>query len=232
MKARKVRRLDPEMPLADAAERILRVRVDELYSFTPKALDASEERALHDMRIAAKRLRYLLELTAPCFGAYAATGAKRAKQLQDLLGEIHDCDVMLPLVRDHLAALRDDDAGELRRLAGDADDLDPSFAARAPHRRAYRGLETLIVHLEARRELLFARFLERWSDLQRRGFRARLEHALSERPAARPRVLEREVRRLRAVVTEDERRLRDAVAGRAGDLREHRTDPVASDGDA
>jgi hypothetical protein len=232
MKARKVKKIDPEMPLADAAERILRVRVDELYSFTPKALDPSEERALHDMRIAAKRLRYLLELTSPCFGAYAATGAKRAKQLQDLLGEIHDCDVMLPLVRGHLEALRAADAAELRRMAGDADDLDPSLAARAPHRRAYRGLETLIVHLEARRELLFARFLERWRDLQRQGFRARLEHALGERSRGRQTVRDREVGRLRAVVTGDERRLRDAVAGRGRDRPEPRTEPVTSDGEA
>src|SRR3981189_3886586 len=117
MKARKVKKIDPEMPLADAAERILRVRVDELYSFTPKALDPSEENALHDMRIAAKRLRYLLELTAPYLGVYALTGAKRAKQLQDLLGEIHDCDVMLPLVRDHLARVRPGDAAGPRRMA-------------------------------------------------------------------------------------------------------------------
>jgi hypothetical protein len=235
MKARKVRKLDPEMPLADAAERILRVRVDELYSFTPRALDPSEENALHDMRIAAKRLRYLLELTAPYLGAYAMTGAKRAKQLQDLLGEIHDCDVMLPLVRDHLEALRAADAAELQRMAGDADDLDPSLAARAPHRRAYRGLETLIVHLQARRELLFARFLERWRALQRSGFRGRLEHALSERPPrGRPGAAptpDRETGRLRAVVTEDERRLRDAVAGPARDLPERVTDPVASEGE-
>jgi hypothetical protein len=231
MKARKVRKLDPEMPLADAAERILRVRVDELYSFIPRALDPSEQRALHDMRIAAKRLRYLLELTAPCFGAYAATGAKRAKQLQDLLGEIHDCDVMLPLVGDQLEALRAADAAELRRMAGDADDLDPSLAARAPHRRAYRGLETLTVHLEARRELLFARFLERWRALQRQGFRARLEHALGERPSSRPSIPRRDVAHVRAVVTEDERRLRDAVAGRARDVAEGVTDPVASDGE-
>ncbi len=232
MKARKVRKLDPEMPLADAAERIIRVRLDELSSFTPRALDPSEERALHDMRIAAKRLRYLLELTAPCFGAYAVTGAKRAKQLQDLLGEIHDCDVMLPLVRDHLAAVRAADADELRRLAGDAEDLDPTLAARAPHRRAYRGLETLIVHLEARRRLLFDRFLARWRALEHQGFRARLEHALSERPPARPAALDREAGRLRAMVTEDERRLRDAAGGRARDLPARLTDPVASDGDA
>ena len=232
MKARKVRKLDPEMRLADAAERILRVRVDELYSFTPRALDPREERALHDMRIAAKRLRYLLELTAPCFGPYAATGARRAKQLQDLLGEIHDCDVMLPLVHDHLAALRAADATELRRLADEGDDLDPSLAARAPHRRAYRGLETLLVHLQARRDLLFGRFLERWGALQRQGFRARLERALAERPAVRPPVAEREVGRMRAVMTGAERRRRDSTAGRARDLPRPVTDPVASDGEA
>jgi CHAD domain len=232
MKARKVKKLDPEMPLADAAERILRVRLDELYSFTPRALDAREQRALHDMRIAAKRLRYLLELTAPCFGTYAGTAAKRAKQLQDLLGEIHDCDVMLPLVREHLEALRSADAAELVRLADAADDLDPVLAARAPHRRAYRGLETLLVHLEGRRHLLFTRFLERWRVLQRQGFRARLEHALRERPPARPRFLDREPGRLRSVVTERERRRREAAGGRALDLPKRLTDPIASDGEA
>jgi CHAD domain-containing protein len=206
VKARRVRRLDPEMPLADAAERILRVRLDELYSFVPRALEPEETRALHDMRIAAKRLRYLLELTAFCFGAYAATGAKRAKQLQDLIGEIHDCDVMLPLVRDQLTALRAADAEEVRRAAGDAEDLDAALAARAPHRAEYRGLEVLLVHLQSRRELLFARFLERWEALQRQGFRARLEHALGERAAARgtpAALVERATRRPRALAARE-----------------------------
>jgi CHAD domain len=214
MKARKVRGLDAEMPLADAAEKILRVRVDELYSFVPRALDPSEERALHDMRIATKRLRYLLELTAPCFGAYAATGARRAKQLQDLLGEIHDCDVMLPLVREHLDALRAADVAELRRLAGEAEDLAPELAARAPHRRAYRGLETLIVHLQARRALMFERFRQRWRELQRQGFRARLEHALGERSPSRSRETDGAPGPLRAAVAERAGALRDAVARR------------------
>ena len=35
MKARKVKGLDPAMPLADNAERIVRVRLDELCSFCP-----------------------------------------------------------------------------------------------------------------------------------------------------------------------------------------------------
>jgi len=47
------------------------------------------------MRIAAKRLRYLLELVGFCFGDVGAEAQSRARQLQEVLGEIHDCDVML-----------------------------------------------------------------------------------------------------------------------------------------
>ena len=112
------------------------------------------------MRIAAKRLRYILETTEFCFGKPAHTARRRARDLQDLLGELHDCDVMLPRVEAHLAAIRAEDAAAVRGLAGDSPDLDPRLAARAQHRTAYRGLELLVVYLQARRRLLFDRFRE------------------------------------------------------------------------
>jgi CHAD domain-containing protein len=96
MKPRAVEGLDPEGTLADNAERIVLVRLDELCGFMPTAADPDEVVALHDMRIAAKRLRYILEVTGPCFGPYAKTATKHARDLQDLLGEIHDCDVQIP----------------------------------------------------------------------------------------------------------------------------------------
>ena len=71
----------------------------------PKAADPAEVVALHDMRIAAKRLRYILEVTGPCFGPYAGSAVKLVKDLQDLLGEIHDCDVQLPEVAAFLEEL-------------------------------------------------------------------------------------------------------------------------------
>ena len=58
MKARAVKKLDPEAPLAENAARIIRVRLDELRSLAPKALEPDRDRAQHDLRIAAKRLRY------------------------------------------------------------------------------------------------------------------------------------------------------------------------------
>ena len=173
MKARKVKGLEPEGALADNAEKIVRVRLDELTSFMPKAADADEIVALHDMRIAAKRLRYVLEVTGSCFGPYANNAVKQVKDLQDLLGEIHDCDVQLPEVAAFLEELLEEDVA----AAG----ASPRDLARTPNRRTYAGLVALQVHLRARRRALFADFLELWRDLERKGFAARLAFALSER---------------------------------------------------
>ena len=163
MKARKVKGLDPDGPLADNARRIIDVRADELRSFSPAVLDPRNVEDLHDMRIAAKRLRYVLELTTPVFGEPAAEGAKRAKKLQDLLGEIHDCDESIPRVERHIERLRLDDAATVRGAAGaGAADLKPAAAREAPNRLLYRGLESLVVYLRARRDVLYDRFVREW----------------------------------------------------------------------
>jgi CHAD domain-containing protein len=96
MKALRVEGLEPAVPLRPNAARIVRVRLDELRSFAATALEPSAATAQHDMRIAAKRLRYVLEITGPCFGPEAAAARDAAKRLQGVLGDIHDCDVMLP----------------------------------------------------------------------------------------------------------------------------------------
>ncbi len=185
MKARKVKDLDPAGTLGDNAERIVRTRLDELCGFMPQAADAREVEALHDMRIAAKRLRYVLEITGPCFGPYAETAVRMTKELQDLLGDIHDCDVQLPEVAAFVADLEREDAFAVaERTPRGASDLAPKLVARAPHRADYAGLAALTIYLRARRELLFARFLGVWSEYERKGFRARLEYAVSERSHA------------------------------------------------
>jgi CHAD domain-containing protein len=96
VKARRVEGLDPAKPLRGNAARILRTRLDELRSFADDAVKPGAVDAQHDMRIAVKRLRYVLEITGFCFGAEAEAARGAAKDLQGVLGDIHDCDVMLP----------------------------------------------------------------------------------------------------------------------------------------
>jgi hypothetical protein len=177
VKARPVKKLDPTRSLGENASRIIQVRLDEMRSFAPKALDG-KTKAQHDMRIAAKRLRYVLEATGFCFGRPADTARRRARDLQDILGEMHDCEVMLPRARVHLGELQRSDAEAVRAKAGDAPDLDPRLVAQARHRTAYRGLDLLSVYLEARRRLLFDRFEAFWRRQEETGTWTRLERAV------------------------------------------------------
>ena len=183
MKARPIHGLEPDGSLAANAERIIRVRLDELTGFMPRAADPEEWVALHDMRIAAKRLRYVLEVTGHVLGPYARTATRHVKELQDLLGEIHDCDVQVPATAAAAERLLAADVAALEALAGTADDLDPKLLRQAPHLRDHTGVVALEAYLRARRRVLFARFLEKWDELERKGFRARLEYAIGERTA-------------------------------------------------
>jgi CHAD domain-containing protein len=113
MKARAVSGIDPEVGLAEAARQIVAVRSEELYSLAAGAVSGEDVVALHDMRIAAKRLRYVLELIGFCLGDVAAEAEGRMRELQTVIGDIHDCDVLL----ERLA--RSERAGRkgMRRLA-------------------------------------------------------------------------------------------------------------------
>jgi hypothetical protein len=185
VKPGKVKNLDPDGSLAANAEKVVSARLDELWSFVPDVLNPANVEELHEMRIAAKRLRYVLEVTAEtCFGPYAVAAEKRIKRLQDLLGEIHDCDVQYPRVDALRRELEGEAASQLREMAQGSADLDPGLVASLEPATEERGLVTLATYLRARRELLYDQFMAMWNDLERDGLRARLKFALSERPNA------------------------------------------------
>jgi CHAD domain-containing protein len=70
-------------------------RLKELEKLSSGLFRPFEVEALHEMRIAAKRLRYAIELFQQCWGRSIGGHAKRAAQVQTALGDVHDCDVWI-----------------------------------------------------------------------------------------------------------------------------------------
>ncbi len=187
--------LDPDARLRPNARRVLAVRIEEVYSYDGLVADPANVTELHDLRIACKRLRYLLEIFGIAFDADLEPFLEEVRGLQDLLGDIHDCDVQIPMLEQHLEWLGEREAGAARRLVGET-------AARRRRRRttgpaseaafrAFRrelevgrrgderpGLHALIGRRRRERVELYERFLDEWRRLKAERFRPRLEAAL------------------------------------------------------
>jgi CHAD domain-containing protein len=86
--------VSPWEPYALAGARIVRVRAKELFAQSDGVLDTSDIERVHDMRVATRRLRAVLEIFAPCFPKAEHRSVLRdVKALADALGERRDPDV-------------------------------------------------------------------------------------------------------------------------------------------
>ncbi len=110
MKARRVS-LDGLLTPQSARQRIVSVRFAEVLQ-RATAFSNGTAAALHALRIACKRLRYALELFEKDLPALHGA-AQRLRQMQDDLGNVHDCDVLIE------TATRCNAAHLLRRLQRD-----------------------------------------------------------------------------------------------------------------
>lgn len=82
----------------------LLVRLQELQDLSASLYRPLKTKPLHKMRLAAKHLRYALELFAPCWTEPLVPFAKEIAKLQTSLGQLHDCDLW---IADLGAALRE-----------------------------------------------------------------------------------------------------------------------------
>ena len=100
-KARDIPGLDAAMPFADAAAATVRVRAEELFEQSENVLDMTDIERVHDMRVASRRLRAVLEIYAPCFPRELFKPLLReVKDLADALGARRDPDVLLDRLRE------------------------------------------------------------------------------------------------------------------------------------
>jgi CHAD domain-containing protein len=185
--------LDPDRRMRPNARRILSARIAEVYAYDGYIADPANVRELHDMRIAFKRLRYLLEIFGVAFDTDLSPFLDEVKAMQDLLGDIHDRDVQVPMLRDHLEWLGEREHMALRRTVAEAAAIGGARGRRGSESsfRDFRarldvglrsdervGVHGLIARRRQERNELYHRFLDEWRRLKRERFRQRLEGAL------------------------------------------------------
>jgi hypothetical protein len=106
-KARDIPGLHAELSYREAAARTVDVRSRELFDHADGVLDTSDIERVHDMRVATRRLRAVLEIYEPCFPRKQLRAAlDDVKALADALGERRDPDVQLAQLDEFAAAVK------------------------------------------------------------------------------------------------------------------------------
>jgi CHAD domain-containing protein len=88
------------------ARAVIQDRLKDLEKLSISFYRPTDPTQLHEMRIAAKRLRYSIELFEACWGSRIAKFAKQIAHLQTALGTVHDCDVWIESFRKEAAEAR------------------------------------------------------------------------------------------------------------------------------
>ena len=87
-------------PLSAFAHAAVAERISAVYALMPSALDEANIEAQHALRITFKRLRYAVEVFAPCYGDDFDALHETLTAFQDELGDLHDLHIFLDMVRE------------------------------------------------------------------------------------------------------------------------------------
>ena len=116
-KARDIPGIAHDATFREAAASAVEVRAEEVFSFRDRALDRTDIEGVHDMRVATRRLRAVMEIFAVCFPAKQHKRALReVKNLADVLGERRDPDVMIDGLEGVARKLASADRAGIRHL--------------------------------------------------------------------------------------------------------------------
>jgi CHAD domain-containing protein len=119
MKAREIPGLEPGTTFREAAARAVWVRTEEVFAFREGVLDTVDIERVHDMRVATRRLRAVMEVFEPCFPRKPHRAALRdVKRLADALGERRDPDVHIDALERIAAGLGTEERPGIESLAG------------------------------------------------------------------------------------------------------------------
>ena len=146
----------PRSPaLCSLSFQTIRQNLEQFLYFEPFVQVPENIKELHAMRIAAKHLRYTMEIFSPVYESELKVHLKAMRQIQEMLGEIHDCDIWmlyLPKFKER----------ERQRTV-------QFFGYERPFRRLLPGLDAYFSDRSAAREETYAEFLEKWQGWRQEG---------------------------------------------------------------
>ncbi|MBC8101257.1 MAG: CHAD domain-containing protein [Cytophagales bacterium] len=146
-----------ERPLRDSAP-VLMVRLQEMLDYADSIRSPENVAELHNLRIAAKRLRYTLELFAPTLDPVGVSDLlDRVTEIQERIGVIHDCDVLFPLLQDTMELEMEREKRVIKKRGGVSVGPPPFLAA--------EGLAGMTAQKRDERVRLYAEFVAFWDAL-------------------------------------------------------------------
>jgi CHAD domain-containing protein len=110
----------------------------------------------HAMRIAAKRLRYTMEIFNPLYNGGLDDKIKAMRNIQTVLGDMHDCDVWI----EYLPQFLDEEKQRTEEYFGHT----KSFS------RLVKGIDYLMKERQEQRERLYQEFVSIWWELRNQNF--------------------------------------------------------------
>jgi CHAD domain-containing protein len=125
-------------------------RLDEIFAHEASVHIPENIKEHHAMRIAVKRLRYTMEVFSSLYEGELENQITVCKKLQDMLGDLHDCDVWM----EYLPKFMEDE----RAYSLDYFGHDDSFGI------LESGLLHLQQYLRERRSMIYEKFVAFWKD--------------------------------------------------------------------
>lgn len=148
---------------------VIQHRLEELLAYQQFVDQPHMAEQLHEMRIAAKRLRYTFEIFAPCWSDRLDRPLRKVKRLQTQLGELHDMDMWIEKLPRFLEDERERHVEFHGRLTG--------FSRLRP------GIEDLLEYCIGERLKAYEQFRGTWEKLFKQKFWPKLRKILKEGPA-------------------------------------------------
>jgi CHAD domain-containing protein len=139
-------------------------RLDAVLAYDEIVEQPDKVTELHEMRIAAKWLRYTLENFAPLYASQLKTYLSAVRKMQELLGDIHDSDLWLEFIPGFIAEER------AQTLA--------YFGHERQMKRLLPGLHLFEDNRRAAREKLYEEFVTCWQNWKREDLWSELRAAL------------------------------------------------------